>query len=317
MMTNRYRSIVILAVIGIVLASLFLGSETSRNTVEGSAPPESITNDQPAPLLDEEPIDVERRPPPTQLESGLDIQWRERPRPAWNSPKGDTKAQLRALEELAENGDGFAAHRLANRVIGCDSSFRSTEELESAIKSMRETFVYTQPGSDIPSRASNAQEAEIFVMVAMQGFETCSQFEGDFREHYLHWLEIAANNNHTIAMLDYANTMHDRLAAVELIEAAWHLGESNALLVLANTLNEIYQNGLDPTAKVPAAAAMHAFVELHLMRYSPSNDSIVGQRALRYQQRLSEIDSLLLPHERDAAREQARTLIKENENCCF
>ncbi len=253
----------------------------------------------------------------TPLDTAHPINWYPRPIPDLDIPDLSPAERFHFYKALADNGDGFAAHQLANMVLGCGDSFRSEEELEVAVKSMRETFIFVEPWSGRETRANSEREAELFIELATRRFQVCGEVDGDPRDNYLHWLEVGAADRYTVAMLDYANTMDDRVAATELIREAWLAGDPNALAVLARKLNELYQDGTDPTANVPSAAAMYAFVELRIRRFPPSEDSVVGRITLDYLHQLREIEGLLQPHERDAAMAEARQMIESNGNCCY
>ncbi len=249
---------------------------------------------------------------------GVSVTWYDQPRPDYPHPNGSALDNYRYYKAFADEGDGFAAHQLANIVLGCFSSrFRTEDELNTAIRQMRETFSFVYPESGRIVRARDAQEAEIFIRSARNRFAICGEEVGAPRDEYGKWLEIGANDGYTVAMLDYANFVDDPVASVELIRSAWNLGDANALRSLAATLQGSYEDGTDPTANVPAYSAMYAFVELRKSRYPANEESVIGRITLRLQQELDEMGQLLLPHELEAAIADGKALIEANESCCY
>ncbi len=248
----------------------------------------------------------------------IPIRWYKRPRPSYSYLGQNAAEDYHYLKSLAEDGDAFAAHQLANMVIGCmTDQFQTQDELDSAVTNMKETFVFVYPESGQEARATNKNEAEIYALAATRQFQICMESVGDPRDAYLRWLKMAVDGGHPVAMLDYANKMDDPVAATKLMQVVWHLGDPRALYALARHLQGIYEDGTDPTVKVSAAAAMYAFVALHSLRYPPSGNTGAGGITLDYERELRDLERLLLPHERSMAIEQASELIANNKNCCY
>ncbi len=86
---------------------------------------------------------------------------------------------------------------------------------------------------------------------------------------------------------------------------------------MAAGLQELYDEGIDPDAKIPAYAAMHAYVTLRSARYRADAESVVGRITLEYQSQLNDMARQMMPDELDAAVERSRNLITSNENCCY
>lgn len=282
-------------------------SESAAPSTDSSTPPRKSPSKERAPSVDTNAVGL-----------SVPVSFYDRPMPSWSVPSGGAVEEYEYFKYLAENGDGIAAHKLANMVHPCTTDyFRTREELDYAVQQMRETFSFVYPDTGHVVRADNAQAADIFERMAIRSHQICTRSSGDNRQSYRHWLEVAADAAHTVAMLDYANTLDDPEAALELMREAWLIGDPNGLLALSHELQALYETGVDPGAKVPAAAAMYAFVYLQQQRFSPSEESVVGRIALHYQRQLEELERLLLPHERRAAMEQAGEMIASNENCCY
>ena len=245
------------------------------------------------------------------------INWRELPHRNFVFPNGTPLENYEYYKALAELGNGLAAHQLANMMLGCRHSFRTKEELDAGIVQMRETFTFTDPESKANVRIGEPAEVNQYIENATQQFENCRGFTHEQRTEHKVWLELAANNGHTTAMLDYGHQLEDPQASIELYRSTWREGDANALLSLAVGLEQIYDRGIDPSAKVPAYAAMHAFVTLLRAAHGADPERIVGRRTLRNQAKLEEMAKEMLPDELERAGELSRQLITSNENCCY
>ena len=316
------RKRILLAVVVSAFAALVYVSNSGSPTVSGSFPGAPITTHETAgnttATREVLPSVIAQAEPIIPNKDSMVIRWYKRPQQAFTHPNGSPSENFRYLKALAETGDGFAAHQLANMVLGCShGSFQTQQALDTAMSQMRKTFTYSIPETGHLVRANNAQEAEIFINTATKQFEVCKEVTGNPRDAYKKWLEIGVNDGHTVAMLDYGNRLKDPQAAVGLFRSAWLQGDPYALHTLADGLQEMYDDGIDPAAKIPAYAAMHAFVTLHSSVYSANTESVIGRIALDYRSKLSEMARDMLPDELETAVEQSKELIASNENCCY
>ncbi len=247
----------------------------------------------------------------------LIINWRASPYPDFPFPKGSPLENYHYFKLLAESGNGFAAYQLAEMMSGCSHSFLTQEELDSAIAQLRETFTYVDPELNATVRLGDQAKVNEFITGQTKQFENCRDFTAEQRHEHLHWLELAANNGYALAMLDYGRQLEDPQASLELYRSAWQQGESYALLSLAEGLERIYDEGIDPTAKVPAYAAQHAFVTLLQETHGSDPERVVGRWTLRNRAKLDEMAKEMRQAELEAAVQLSRQMITSNKNCCF
>ena len=245
------------------------------------------------------------------------INWREPPHRKFIFPNGTPLENYEYYEALAESGDGFAAYQIANMMSSCRHAPPSQEQLQEAIVQMRRTFTYYDPGLKSNVRLGEPEKVEEYIEGAIDHFESCKDFTVGQREEHDDWMELASNNGHTTAMLDYGNKLDNPAAAVDLFRSAWSKGDANALRSLSVGLERVYDGGIDPSAKVPAYAAMHAFVTLLRKAHGTDPERIVGRWTLRNQAKLDEMTKVMFPDELATAVELSRQLITSNENCCY
>lgn len=245
------------------------------------------------------------------------ITWRKSPQLNFPFPNGTPLENYNYFMSLAESGDGFAAYQLAEMMRSCSHSFLTRGELDAAVAQLRETFTYFDPEHNATVRLGEQSDVNKFTEMKIQQFENCSAFTAEQRQEHGYWLELAANSEYPVGMLDYGSQLNDLQAAVQLYRGAWQQGAADALLSLAEGLEQIYDEGIDPTAKVPAYAAQHAFVTLLQAAHGADPERVVGRWTLRNQAKLDEMAKEMLPDELDAAVQLSRQMITSNENCCF
>jgi hypothetical protein len=247
----------------------------------------------------------------------LDISWRELPYQNFPFPNGSPSENYLYYRSLAESGNGFAAYQLAEMMRGCSDAFNSREELDSAIEQMRQTGRYFNPELHAIVWIGDQADINAIAKAKTLQFENCQAFTIEQRHEHSLWLELAVNNGYTLAMVEYGQRLDDPQVSLELYRTAWQQGSAEALLSLAEGLEQIYDDGIDPTAKVPAYAARHAFVTLLESAYGSNPERVVGRWTLRNRAQLDEMAKEMRPAELAAAVELSRQMISSNENCCF
>jgi hypothetical protein len=253
----------------------------------------------------------------TAQETAITINWRQSPYRDFPFPNGSPLENYHYYKSLAESGNGFAAYQLAEMMRNCSHTFLTRDELNAAKVQIRETFTFIDPERNVEVRIGEPADVDRYIENAIQRFENCSDFTVEQRQEHGKWMELAANNGYALAMIDYGNKLDDPEASVALYRAAWREGNGDALLSLAEGLERTYNQGIDPTAKVPAYAAMHAFVTLLTEAHGAGPERVVGRWTLRNQAKLDEMAKELLPSELETAVELSKQLITSNRNCCF
>ena len=152
------------------------------------------------------------------------INWRDSPDRTFLFPNGSPLENYEFYKVLAESDVGLAAYQLANMMSRCSHTYLSRSELDSSIKQMRETFTYYDPELDARVRLGKPEEVERAVVASTALFEGCKDFSAEQRGEHQRWMELAANNGHTAAMLDYGRTLDDPVASVALYRSAWQQG---------------------------------------------------------------------------------------------
>ena len=250
-------------------------------------------------------------------EEPIIINWYEPDHRNFPFPSGSPLDNYAYYKTLAEAGSGIAAYQLANLMRSCSGAFLTRAELDTAIAQMRRTFSYYDPEREATVRLSEPEKVEEFVESRIRHFENCKVFTAEQRQEHDMWMELASNNGHPLAMLEYGDKLDDPVAALELYRGAWHQGQGGALLSMATGLEKLYHQGIDPQAMIPAYAAMHAFVTILQTAYGANPERVVGRWTIRNQAKLDQMARELLPHELETATELARQLIESNKNCCY
>lgn len=245
------------------------------------------------------------------------INWYEPQHRKFAFPDGSPLENFEYYKLAAESGYGIAAYQLANMMDSCRHAYLTREELDEAIVKMRQTSTYYDPKYERIVRIGEPDLVEEHVSSSVARFESCKDFTVDQREESEMWMELAANNGHTTAMLDYGRQLADPQLSLDLYRSAWELGDADALLSLAEGLEKVFDQGMDPNAKVPAYVALHAYVTVLRTTHGSDAERVAGRWTLTNQARLDEMARELLPHELEAAAEQSRRMIVENRNCCY
>lgn len=250
-------------------------------------------------------------------EGTIVINWYEPQDRKFLFPNGTPLENYEYYKVLAESGFGIASYQLANLMSSCSHAYLRRDELDEAIVQMRRTSTYYDPKRDATVRIGEPEFIEEYVLGKIAHFESCKDFTTEQRDESDRWMKLAANQGYTTAMLDYGLQLSDPQESVELYKAAWELGDGGALGILAEGMEQVYDQGIDPTAKVPAYVAMHAYVTLLRSAYGDDVERVTGRLTLRNQAKLDEMAREMMPDELEAAVEQSRELITENKNCCY
>ena len=247
------------------------------------------------------------------------VRWREHPVRSIEHHTGEWPEKYQHYRQLAEQGNGIAAHVLANMVLGCAHvEFETREQLETAVTQMRETYTYFSPTNGQLVTLDAQDNIELLIDIATKSFEQCEGLTLDERRSTVKWYEVSANHGYSLGMLDYANTLSDPIVARDLRWRAWQIGDANGLLAYARDLRDAYDSGAEPDAKFEAFVAMHAFVTLRLARYGGADpDNVVGRINHSYQAELDALAILLFPEDLEAGKKQATDLLRMNPNCCY
>lgn len=318
---KRMRTLNVTAVIAVSLILLVnAGSvDEAEITVESNVAinPENSASLNSAPVS--QPAQADKTIPDSveNNEEPIIINWYEPDYRNVPFPNGSALDNYAYYKTFAEAGSGIAAYQLANLMRSCSGAFLTRAELDTAIAQMRRTFSYYDPEREATVRLGEPEKVEEFVESRIRHFENCNVFTAEQRQEHDMWMELASNNGHPLAMLEYGDKLDDPVAALELYRGAWHQGQGGALLSMATGLEKLYHQGIDPQAMIPAYAAMHAFVTLLQTAYGANPERVVGRWTIRNQAKLDQMARELLPHELETATEMARTLINTNKNCCY
>ena len=247
----------------------------------------------------------------------ITITWYEPPYRYFPLPNGSQTENYEYYKAQAEAGVGIAAYHLANMMSSCSSTFLTQAELDAAVVQMGETRTVYDPALQADVRIAQSEDIDKHIEGAIAHFENCRDFSAEQRGKHEEWLELAASNGFTLAMIEYGRKLDDPVTAVELYRSAWNHGDANALLSLATGLEKVYNQGIDPQAKISSYAAMHAFVTLLRAAHGADPAHVIGRWTLRNQAKLDEMTKQMLPHELVTALEMSKLLIASNRNCCF
>ena len=307
------RKLIATILIALALAVfLFSRGDYRVGVVEPQATrvPENVANQYIVGQSQSNPSAITQLDVPISDEQEITIRWYKPPHRNFLSPNGSWLENYEYYKLFAESGSGIAAYQLASMMSSCNSAFLNRADLDEAIVQMQRTFTYFDPKLKSNVRIGEPEKVNEYIESYIDHFESCKDFTAGQRDEHEEWMELAANNGYTTAMLEYGRKLDDPIASVELYRNAWRQGDGHALFSLAKGLEQMYDEGIDPSAKIPAFAAMHAYVMLLRSAHGTNPDRVVGRWTLRNQAKLDEMAKVMFPDELEAAADLSSRLLK-------
>lgn len=243
----------------------------------------------------------------------VEINWRKYPMPSVRNIDIDNYEVLR---EAAMNGDAVISMILHEWQNGCRLQYETDEELEVAVDQLYQTHTYPVPGRDQSTALVDPKEVDLIAEGLRSNYLRCRKFakkQGNLDEK---WLERAAADGSSAAMIEMGLRQTDPELAESLYRKAWNAGNPGGLLELATMRYQSYESGDDPTANIEAFAIFHTYIvieQVMLKKYGESGRKF----AQTMRNELDKKQSLLLPRELEAALDMSRQMIRLNPNCCF
>lgn len=231
------------------------------------------------------------------------------------------------LRPLAESGNGFAALRLAQALVGCLGVPETQDELDSHIDQLHQTRTQPMVG---PGVRRFGEGNTVFISDDANPFEQeeqltalfrrCQGVSGNMKTEVDLWLETSAELGSFRGMVVLAEEIKssDPARAKSIYEDLWSKGYVSA----AGDLARLFENGGDGLEPDPIMAYAYGYIYLELFRLSRDEtveaDSSVLQRL--WQQGLAVRERRqrkLMPNELEQASTLARRLLESNDSCCY
>jgi hypothetical protein len=225
-----------------------------------------------------------------------------------------------SLKARAESEDEYAAYYLSTLLDQCGQAFESQEQMNSAIDRMEQTHTIVFPDSDHELHINNP-ERDIPLM--SQGirdlFGTCYGITAEQKLESSSWLQRSAEGGYMPAVAELALNEEDHEIAIRQFTRVWEDGDAEALQVLSQRYYANYQSGVQPTDKIRGYASLYLYARIIEAGMGPGtgHGEIAGRQVQRIQKVLDRATGDMLPHEIDQAIEMARSMIKENDSCCY
>ena len=208
----------------------------------------------------------------------------------------------------------------------CARDYGSESELDQAIEQVYQTHTVPIPESGRDSHVEADDYGDVENQMRKR-FELCANISEASTKEAGHWLELAADNSYPRAMTQYANRHPGESRSLQYLEAAWLAGDSSAPADLAH----YYREATDtfPHTQKPDKIAAYAYTYLGMKLWDMKWDttlvdmklSAVGDIARRWEAANEEhlrLETLkLAAHELEAGTEMAKTILRNNENCCY
>lgn len=250
--------------------------------------------------------------------SAVNINWR--PQPDFEgAPLAPFAPHFSILAGKAQSGDTKSAFSLFDMLEQCVRAHQSEAELNDAVELLYQTHHLQTPDQAEPRRMASPEKIPMIESMLRQDFQNCnglSRAQIDGRDA---WLEIASTGDMPHAKLIYAATQEDHYAALSYFEAAWAMGEIDALPSMASIFRHQYDIGEEPTFKVKAYATYLAYARLLEATMGPGTGHglIADRQVERVQQGLNDRAGELVQYELDDANRIAFELVSSNKACCF
>ena len=244
------------------------------------------------------------------------VRWTRLPVPS-NKPEPPYVDSYEQLVRNAEAGDPESAFALWSLLDQCrEYAYETADQLDSALRQLRETQYYQTPEMLEPKWAGSAESAQTLELVLSIEYENCKGLTSEHKARASEFLKIASDAGYPIAMLEYSAYVTDLEEGIELDTERWNAGDAQGLNDLAKRLESTYYSGEQPTNKIPAYSALLAFTIIADRQFSM--DGIYQDPRYEFvHERMSKIKADLLPHEFEVAVANAVKMVRENPNCCF
>ena len=243
------------------------------------------------------------------------VNWRKRPRPKGIS--GTSPREFEALQEMALAGDQFAPIILHGIVKSCEMAPANDAALQNEISQLEQTHRIRSPQDGREIYIDDPDVISQMVQRMTDAYDDCRLLSSVQRSDPEKWLELAAENGNSVAMVDLANQIEDVARSDSLHERSWRAGDSFGLLGMYKSRLRDFDSGEKPDGKVLAYATFIAYSILTEARYRQPESRIAAKAADKVKLDLENKMQELRPEEADRAMDMAREIISTNPNCCY
>ncbi len=231
------------------------------------------------------------------------------------TPEFPFRPQISALYGRVATGDSDAAWVLHRMLETCRTAPLSQDELDSRLNLLRSTGEIELRGKVElidPADSVKVEKAAAYLSFMHDNCGSLTQAQISESDHLL---EAAANGGPVEAII-FFSAKQDSAKAIPLLERAWSVGSTDALLKLSRHQLATYHGGSDPFANVTAYENLYAYATL--MEQLTLTYGLASRQYLEALVREQEsISSTMTPMEVYEATVRALEKIRNNQNCCF
>lgn len=247
----------------------------------------------------------------------LKINWRAYPRPQFQRDQSFAR-NYEMFRDRAEAGDGTASLLLHDMVTSCQSAFDTEDQLENAIDRLQQTHTLQLAKMQKPVPLDDPDQIPQFVEQMRSQYQGCSQLDAEQKAEPGQWLQLAAEQRLSPAMIEYGNQIADPTEAMEWFKGAWDEGEVEGLMMMSKVYQFQYQSGQYPAHNINAYASLMAYAKLvEAGMGGADHGPIAHGEVRRVQDMLDHATDSLKQHELTEAIALSKELINSNPNCCF
>lgn len=226
--------------------------------------------------------------------------------------------------EAARNGDPIAAFDLAEWLSWCTHSVdaRTRPELNAVIEQVIKTHQYPMRSMSRVAEPRTVMSTTTSVSSTIEDlkreFEFCEGVTDEEIMSYVDWYQLAAANGHVSAGYKVgawgAHHGLDRDTSEELLLQSWNRGYMQAAEALSK-FNRLRDGTVSPNHKLEYA---YLLLYSRLIAVDDSIHPLVGERWISLiTEAVSDAAAKLSPHELSEAQDLAKTLLRQNPNCCY
>lgn len=222
-----------------------------------------------------------------------------------------------SLRLSAENGHPESAFVLHRALEQCrEQAYADEQELAEALETLRQTHIVVWPNGR-KARISDPTDVEGYESALTQPFKLCQGISAAQKAESNGWLEKAAKRGYRGAMMRLGEIHGNSEKALEVMQEAWLNGHVLAVLKLADLHRMGWSDG-EKLNRDDVAAYAHLYLYAQLMEpaLGGSGDLMASIHAEKRRE-LQLSAERLQPHELEQALEQAKAILKSNENCCY
>lgn len=236
--------------------------------------------------------------------------------------EGTVVENYAVLSAAANDGDGDAAYSLSGLLKSCENAYRTAEDLADAIDQFHQTRTAPSPRSDGTVNMSGDEAGKIaFIRQMEASYRKCIGVSDSQIAEADQWLAKAAEIGNDHANFELGQRLLQRRdpTAERYLKRSWEAGNADS----ASHLWHYYTRTAEPEKIDPVTGYAYQYlyrqiVSGFLVATAKDKDPNLLELALQsHRQYLMQFGYELNPREFDEAIDMAKTLLIQNENCCY